>query len=194
LQSRRLWISLLIGIIVIVVIEFLLTRGNTGSSASHGAAGPPKYEVAPVSSTLTHGTQVDHPTTGRKANDNPETAIAEAAKKDFAEFLSASQKRLPTKKQAQKLTAKEVHGHPAILNESAVDFGELAEKIEKTPSLKPQALDYYQNCAMDAELFSSVRALCFNRAQRLSVELHKDIWAYDEKKISKDIIELANKH
>jgi len=169
--------------------EELLSWGQQTSLGVQGAGEPPQIVGVPAQSTLTHGRQVDD---GNALSAEMQIAQAQQiAKQEFQRFLQDTTQRLPTLAKAQQLTVKEAHGHPQILTDSAVDLGELAQKIESNPSFKPDALGFYQNCALSSQVLKSVRALCFNRAQTLSVDIHQDIWDFDPTLIPADVIELA---
>lgn len=184
------------GILVLLILGLLLIEhaivswsGNKSPGVPGPEAPPSGGAAGPSNSTLTHGRQVD------TADSRPVEAAARAARtraqEEFALFLEETARKLPTFADARGLNAREAHGHPAILNAAAAELGELAERIERDPSLRPQALGFYQACALNAELFRAVRALCFNRAQLLHADLHHDIWSYDPARIPQDVIDLA---
>lgn len=190
---------LVVLIVGLLVVERLILSWSKNEALGISSAGAPFNGAQPQAgapgistSTLTHGHQVD------AALPRPAAPVDAAAREaqfraqaEFASFLEATMRRLPTADDAKKLTAKEAHGHPKVVTAAAAELGALAEKLERDPSLRPQGLGFYQGCAQNVQVFRSVRALCFNRAQLLHMELHQDIWNYDPTRIPKDIIELA---
>lgn len=189
MQGPKVFGILVLLIIGLLVIEHaIVSWSKNEASGVPGAAAPPQGGApGPSNSTLTHGAQVDT----ARSFENEVRAARNVAEREFAEVLAAVAKKLPTFKDAQNLTAKEAHGHPRLVTEAAAEMGEIAERLERDPSLRPQGLGFYQACALNPELFRSVRAVCFNRAQLLHAELHQDIWNFDPTKIPKDVIELA---
>lgn len=170
--------------------EELLSWGQQKSLGVPGAEGPPPQRAGiPAQSTLTHGQQVDVATV--RETSSPLMQAQAISDKEFQDFLAQVKSRLPTRQQAKALTAKQVHGAPEILKEAAVDLADLAERLQRNPGLRPQALGLYQECALNPEVFRSVRALCFQRAQLLSIDLFQDAWDFDPAKIPNDVIELA---
>lgn len=152
---------------------------------------PPFSEGAQAQSiktTLTHGVEVDRPTSS--TNDSVSMA-AEAGRAEFRGYLHKLHDSLPAKDKLPALKAEEVHGTPKVVVQAGIELGKVAEKIQEMPSLRPDALEFYKDCALDPQVFRSIRALCFSRAQLLNVELFQDIWDFDPKRIPNDVIELA---
>lgn len=193
MKGPKVFGLLILGILGILLVEHLiLSRGENKAAGFSGTEAPPLGGApGPSTSTLTHGRQVDVPETRAPNEDSAIRRAQEKSHAEFAQFLRETAQKLPTKDQAKGLDARDTHGHPAILTQAAAEFGEIAERLERDPSLRPQGLEFYQQCALNAELFRSVRALCFNRAQLLHADLYADIWHYDPAQIPKDVIELA---
>lgn len=179
--------------------EKLMVWSHTKPSGSSSVGSPPESEGLPtpshasvgVQSTLTHGVQMD--VADSKSAEQAWIEAQQISQREFVEFLAEVSERLPKRAQVKNLSPQEVHGRPEILKAAAVDLGEIAQRLERDPSLRPAALEFYKDCALDGEVFRSIRALCFNRAQLLSVDLHQDVWDFDPKAIPKDVIELAKK-
>lgn len=109
----------------------------------------------------------------------------------FEAFLDEISERLPTKEQFQYLSAREAHGHPRLLLETAYDFGQLAERMQDNVSLRPKGLEFYKGCALNSQLVTSVRAVCFHHAQVLEIDLYARIWEFKPEQIPSSVIELA---
>lgn len=123
--------------------------------------------------------------------DDPQTD-GEIVDPVFEAFLDEISERLPTKEMFQYLTAREVHGHPRILLTTASDFGQLAERLHANVSLRPKGLEFYKGCALNNQLVTSVRAVCFHHAQILEIDLHARLWEIQPEQIPSQVIELAN--
>lgn len=113
------------------------------------------------------------------------------ARSTFAEYLDSVYNGLPKQVDVQMNAPKD--GHPEALKEAAFELAEVADRVAKTPFLKPEALEFYQKCALDQGGLQSVRALCLNRAWRAYAELHRAEWTYQKDQIPVEIVELAKK-
>lgn len=112
---------------------------------------------------------------------------------DFHAFTARVLTELPRKTELRKLTPAQAHEAPAPIREAAVRLGEVADRVARNPGLKPEALEFYQNCSLQEELPDSIRALCLNRALRLYAELHHAVWPFDRRKMSQTVIDLAKR-
>ena len=183
--------AVILGVLLLIELSNFDSNSNSwGQSNRPGAKsaeGPPEFVGVPaqsISSTLTHGAEADRPK-------SLETSAEELSRRDFTAFLSKLEGKLPTREAAAGLNAQEVHAQPRILLTAAKELGELADKLEKTPSLRPEALAFYKSCAQNAEILRSIRAVCFNRAQLLNADIHQQIWQYDQALIPSEVVELA---
>jgi len=90
---------------------------------------------------------------------NPDNQPTE---KEFVSKLQNISSALPTIAQLQKLTESQVHRTPSPLVAAAESLGEVEEAVEANPSLRPHAIEFYQQCAIKDELASTIRALCYH--------------------------------
>lgn len=74
--------------------------------------------------------------------------------------------RLPRKATLVAHSGASVHHFPAPLESAGKAMGEIAKRLKNDPALLPEALAFYRDCAQDAALPDSVRALCFSDHQR----------------------------
>lgn len=72
-------------------------------------------------------------------------------------------------------------------------LGQVADRVSRAPGLKPVVVEFYQKCALDPDLPTSVRALCLNRALRIYAELHQKVWEFDRDQIPDRVLELAKR-
>lgn len=152
--------------------------GNDSKPAEGGAAGQSQKISAAVAS----------PTPSLPPHDEEYRKMARSA---FAEYLDSIFKNLPKQVDVQMNAPKD--GHPEALKEAAFELADVADRVVKTPFLKPEALEFYQKCALDQGGLQSVRALCLNRAWRAYAELHRAEWTYQKDQIPVEIVELAKK-
>lgn len=124
---------------------------------------------------------------------NDAAKIEQIKKADFLALTERILRELPTKRELKELNSREVHLATPQIKESALKLAQVAEILSQSPSLKPQGLEFYQQCSLDDQLLTPVRALCLNRALRLYAELHHQLWPYDRERISRQVVELAGR-
>ncbi|MGZ3651590.1 MAG: hypothetical protein ACXVB9_15440 [Bdellovibrionota bacterium] len=86
----------------------------------------------------------------------------------FAKRAEEVQASLPTLDKIKTLSAEEVHSTPVAVLEAGLKLGELAETIEKDPTLAPEGIAFYGKCARRSDISSSIRALCLSDLRELS--------------------------
>jgi len=106
----------------------------------------------------------------------------------FARRAEEVQASLPTLDKIKSLTEEEVHSTPTSVMEAGLKLGELAEAIEKDPSLAPEGIAFYGKCARRGDISSSVRALCLSDLRDLSKKRGQ---AADESGIPAEITRMA---
>ncbi|MBS1983902.1 MAG: hypothetical protein JST16_06995 [Bdellovibrionales bacterium] len=101
-------------------------------------------------------------TTEIKAKEAPAASAEMTSPKvlEFRSFLKETHAQMPKQSDLRKLTTQQAHHFPAPLEKAGALMGEIAERLEKDPSLTPEAVKFYAGCALDDQLPSSVRALC----------------------------------
>ncbi len=149
---------------------------------------------------------IESPSDSTMVDSTAELATADAKKEDqtgqvagaatisdpvFESFLDEISETLPTKEEYRYLTAAEAHGHPRLLLQTALSFGELADKLQNNVSLRPKGLEFYKGCALNGQLVNSVRAVCFHHAQILEIDLHARLWHFQPDQIPSSVVELA---
>ena len=127
------------------------------------------------------------PTTTLATNNSDQTL------KEFKEFADQVFDRLPQKEELKNSKGSAVHQMPKPMMEAAAKLGQIRAMIEAQPQLKKEALIHYQSCAKKKELATSIRAVCFNDAKQLHVELFNSPWDYDKQMIGAEVITLAEK-
>ena len=119
--------------------------------------------------------------------------ILAQTREEFRDFLEETFDVLPRLSDLRKLSAEETHATPAVIREGAAQMAEVAEKLDRNPEFKPEALEFYQKCSLETEIATSIRALCLNHALRLYAELHGKLWEFDREKIPDSLIELSKR-
>lgn len=87
--------------------------------------------------------------------------------------------KLPRKGFAEKSNA-DVHATPNEVLKSAIELGKVADLFSQKSALKPVAFDFYLKCAKETEIIPQIRAVCYERAQELSLHI-------DQKKLTLDV-------
>jgi hypothetical protein len=98
------------------------------------------------------------------------TANAPEAKKQFQKLIEGVERNLPTQMDLQKMSPEEAHGPPLLIQKAALQIGEIAQAISENHELVPQGLQFYQNCAENANRPNSIRAACFTNHEDLIKE------------------------
>lgn len=127
--------------------------------------------------------QEQHPIQDKKQEQKIPTHSSERQKRENMELLG----QLSTKTQAQN-SLRDLHDAADSILKSAVLLGDYKEKWMQDPSLKPQALGFYQDCAANTKMAKSIRATCWSNAVALSAELKT---ALNDSSLTRDIKELA---
>ena len=99
------------------------------------------------------------------------------------------QESLPTLDKIRALEPEEKHSTPVAVIQAGSDIGELAEAIEKNPTLAAGGLDFYDKCARRSELSTPVRALCLSDLRELG---KKHGLPPDESGIPENVVKMAD--
>lgn len=92
-------------------------------------------------------------------------------KAEFHDLTSAAQKSLPRREAFRKISMKEAHGTPSLMQDAGTILGQIAQALHDNPSLSDEASDFYQTCLARSDLPDQIRALCL--ANHRSLRLHK---------------------
>lgn len=122
-----------------------------------------------------------------------ESDLGEAAVQEFQNYSQQLLKKLPKIKDLKGAKGFSVHQMPPVMMRAAADLGQVKELVSQNARLKRSAFDFYKNCAYDASLALTVRALCFKNANELHLELFREDWRYSAESVSTDVIQLAEK-
>jgi hypothetical protein len=116
--------------------------------------------------------------------------LQNAAKLEFSADLERLKAQLPTRESMQKKTAAEVHDSPPEVAEIGLRLGKMKERWLQASHLRPQALQFYQDCFAGRETVVSVRALCLSNARALSTQLKADL---NESEASTEVKKVADR-
>lgn len=95
---------------------------------------------------------------------------------DFRAWSNQVLAGLPTKQQVQQDEAFTGEGSPKALEEGAVSVTELYSYVVENPNVKTAAIETFKNCASNNEGLDAIRAYCYSKAVRLTLELGGDFW------------------
>lgn len=112
---------------------------------------------------------------------------------DFKNLMKRTQSELPVSADFKKLSPKEVHHTPELLNRAGVKLGLIAEVLDGNPDFAPIAQEFYQDCLIRKDLPTSIRALCLANHRNLRVSYGDSPDWHDEeiKNTTIEIRELA---
>lgn len=91
---------------------------------------------------------------------NTAEVLRENEKAQFRNYLETSYVRLPTLQAISLSKNGDLHRVPPEVLESSEVFGYIAEKLKSNPSLTRDALSFYNACAANEQLITSIRAVC----------------------------------
>lgn len=165
---------------------------------------PPKLtpSVNPSENSLNSNESKDETHSENLLNKNSNSNSNESSEKkiplkltlnEFKTFLETFEKKIPTRKSLKKLDSNRVHHLPEVLEEAAVEFGKIAEILEKKPDFIETALPFYFECAKNPAGIQSVRALCFYQFKKMKEKLNQTVTPNEMNDISSDVIELSEK-
>lgn len=81
-------------------------------------------------------------------------------KEQFRNYLETSYVHLPTIQAISLSKNGDLHRVPQEVLESSEVFGYIAEKLKSNPNLTKDALSFYNACAGNEQLITSIRAVC----------------------------------
>jgi len=88
--------------------------------------------------------------------------------KEFKAQLKELFEKLPRKGFADR---EDVHSTPQALLQAAIEVGKVSDRYHQSTILKPEAFSFYLKCANSEDVIPQIRAVCFERARALSLEL-----------------------
>lgn len=141
-------------------------------------ATPEKSEAA-IASGSTEAAMLA-PTVIEPTSSLSESDMIESKNRDLSVFAESSLERL--------LELANSDMDPSLI-ESAMILGEIESKYESDIQLSEHVISFYQDCAKLHDLAPALRAVCFNKAVKLSLISNGEIW--DPKEIPQRIKELA---
>lgn len=87
----------------------------------------------------------------------PTSAAADEVRAELVTAIAA----LPRKRDLARMAPEETHDLRALNNQTGALVGTLAEKAQNSPQRRKATLEFFLQCAEDAEIAQSVRALCW---------------------------------
>ena len=174
---------LILGLLIVGALKVLTLRVESESEApavtekSEPAQAPAKVAPAPD--------QAPPPAKAVAAPLAPETS---GRSDRFSALTQRTLKSLVTQQDLRKLSEAELHTTPRVLLMSGLALGKIAEAIAQDPSLVPQAIEFYTDCAVSGDIAQTVRALCLARYQHHS---GKSVPAVASSRIPESVIQLA---
>jgi hypothetical protein len=117
-------------------------------------------------------------------------SVSSDVHESFAQKTEAAMAAIPTTSDLRALPAKDIHHTPKTLVDAAVSIGEVADAIEKDPSLAPQGIEFYGKCARKDGSSISARAVCLSNLRELA---RKTGATADESGIEPDVVRSADR-
>lgn len=111
----------------------------------------------------------------------------EQEKTEFKNHLEVLFEQLPHKGFAEK-SNEDMHATPNEVLKSAIELGKVADLFSQKSSLKPIAFEFYLKCAKEGEILPQIRAVCYERAQELSLVLEQKKLTLD---MPKEVLDLV---
>jgi hypothetical protein len=114
-------------------------------------------------------------------------------KEQFQNKIDNTKKNIPTKAILQQLPEEKVHFTPDEIRTAAVQIGELAQSIHDDPSLRPQGVRFYKECAESSDHPTSIRASCLkNYDDLINLDPKLGPSLDNSPKISEQVVKLRN--
>lgn len=108
-------------------------------------------------------------------------------KLEFTNHLAELFDQLPRKGFAEK-SNEEVHATPNEVLKNAIELGKVADLFSQKSALKPIAFNFYLKCANESEIIPQIRAVCYERAQELSLSIEQKKLTLD---VPKEVLDLV---
>ena len=94
---------------------------------------------------------------------------------EFHVFAKSTLQKLPHLADFKKLKAEDVHETPFLIRQAGVDLGSIAAAVSEDIRLAPEAFHFYEECAANADLPDSIRALCYSHYLHWGTELKESL-------------------
>lgn len=108
------------------------------------------------------GTAPPAPASPAPASPAPGAGPSIMSAAEFERLIDRTYRELPTLEDLQLLSEEEAHDYPEPVALAGTALGAIAQAVDGNPALKPQATDFYVQCARDGALVTPVRALCYS--------------------------------
>jgi hypothetical protein len=102
---------------------------------------------------------------------NAESTLAPPRPKGAVQFeakLAALLHSLPTVAQLRGSAQKDAHSVNTELLKAGQELGAISEELKHKPEFQPEAEKFYLSCALEENVASSVRALCYHKWSALT--------------------------
>jgi len=175
-----------LGVLALLILGFFLYQSRV-SKTDHKADAPLSQSDTDTQSQVTQpqvGSELQsEPQSEAQPSESLEDEITEDLKKreqnqqsdekkEFVQLLDEVKSDLPTKEQLKQLEAKDVHQTPEIVLKGAVGVGRVAQALSDNPTLVPEGLQFYRECAENENNAVAIRAECFSSHEEL-LKKHK---------------------
>ncbi len=99
---------------------------------------------------------------------SPSPTLQESASDELQILVRRAGDALPRRGQAQGEGDQDSHHAPQSVMMAAERIGQLVEHIELHPGRKPQAVEFFVECAGADQVLASVRALCYHELETIA--------------------------
>lgn len=106
--------------------------------------------------------------TNPNASPQPQSPASLVSAAQFNDLIHKTLNELPTAASLRDLSEEETHDTPETVSEAGTQLGRIAQAVHDNPALAPAAADFYSRCARQAEVLTSVRALCYSHVMKPS--------------------------
>lgn len=149
----------LLGLVALGLLYFFSFYGDR-KAPPQGSHFPEIQEASPPLSSL--------PETLLPKAPPEEGGSSPAEANEFKAQLKELFEKLPRKGFADR---EDVHSTPQALLQAAIEVGKVSDRYHQSTILKPEAFSFYFKCASSEDVIPQIRAVCFERARTLSLEL-----------------------
>lgn len=151
-------------------LHTITEEGTQGALIETTPTPQPLAPIAPLTQTVPEPESTLAPQPTQSPTENSAEKISE---RDFERLAAKTLRSLPDKKQLQKLTEEEAHQTPRAIKEAGVELGRIAQVLHDQPEMAAQGLRFYDVCLKRESVPTSIRALCFSNARRISKKTGK---------------------
>lgn len=116
-------------------------------------------------------------------------ALSSWSQEEFQALTQRTLRELPRLSDLRKLSQREVHHTPEIINRAGEKLGIVAELLETHPNFQPEAEEFYIKCLAQKEFPTAIRALCLANHRNLRMKSGESPeWKEDEMRMTNEDI------